>query len=109
MDQLEGRLTDDAHRIMVKSAAEANMNMLRVWGGGMVLPNSFYEACGEYGLLLYQDMFVEEQHHGPKRTQVFENEIRFMVRELSSHLSIVLWSGCNECIVCMNPKYMHHL
>lgn len=103
MDQMEGRFTDEAHRILVASAAKANMNMLRVWGGGMVLPSSFYEACDEYGILLYHDMmFVEEQHHGPKRTQVIEDEVRFTVRELSPHPSIVLWSGCNECTVRMN-------
>jgi len=103
MDQLEGRLTDEAHRCLVQSAAQANMNMLRVWGGGIVLPDSFYDACDEYGILLYHDMmFVEEHHHGPTRTQVIENEIRFVVRELSFHPSIVLWSGCNECTVLMN-------
>jgi beta-galactosidase/beta-glucuronidase len=49
MDQLEGRLTEDAHRIMVYSAAEAGMNMIRVWGGGMVMPQRFYDACDEIG------------------------------------------------------------
>lgn len=102
MDQLEGRLTDEAHRVMVASSAKANMNMLRVWGGGMVLPDSFYEACDELGILLYHDMMFAQQNHGPKKTQVIEDEIRFMVRELSFHPSIVLWSGCNECTVRMN-------
>lgn len=105
MDQLEGRLTDDAHRIMVQSAAEAKMNMLRIWGGGMILPNAFYDACDENGLLIYHDMmFVDEQYHGPTRTQVIEDEIRFTIRELSSHPSIVLWSGCNECTVRMKTE-----
>ena len=42
MDQLEGRLDAQAHRILVKSAADAGFNTLRVWGGGMFLPPSFY-------------------------------------------------------------------
>jgi hypothetical protein len=105
MDQLEGRLMDEAHRIMVHSAAEANMNMLRIWGGGMILPNAFYDACDEKGILIYHDMmFVEEQYHGPTRLQIIEDEIRFIVRELSSHASIVLWSGCNECTVRMKTE-----
>ena len=103
MDQLEGRLTDDAHRILVRSAAEAGMNMLRVWGGGMVLPQSFYHACDQFGILVYHDMMlVEENHHGAKDIPVLKEEIRHMVRSLSTHPSIALWSGCNECVVEMD-------
>lgn len=102
MDQLEGRLTDEAHRIMVQSAAKANMNMLRVWGGGMILSRAFYESCDELGILIYHDMmFVEEQFHGALRIKSVEMEIRHIVRSLISHPSIVLWSGCNECAVEM--------
>lgn len=102
MDQLEGRLTDDAHRLAVHSAVAANMNMLRIWGGGMVLPSAFYEACDEGGILLYHDMmFVEEEGHGPTRTETIEHEIRHLVRSLAPHPSIVLWNGCNECSVVM--------
>ena len=105
MDQLEGRLTEDAHRIMVYSAAEAGMTMLRVWGGGMVLPQSFYDACDEMGILVYHDMMlVEENNHGAKAIPDLELEIRHLVRSLSSHPSIALWSGCNECIVEMDTK-----
>lgn len=102
MDQLEGRFSDEAHRRAVKSAADAHMNMFRIWGGGTVLPQAFYDACDEYGILLYHDMmFVEEERHGPKQTSTIEQEIRHLVRSLSSHPSIVLWNGCNECQVVM--------
>jgi beta-galactosidase/beta-glucuronidase len=103
MDQLEGRLTDQAHRVLVQSAADAGLNMLRVWGGGMVLPESFYDACDELGILVYQDMMlVEQDNHGAKETPVLKRELQHLVRTLSSHPSIVLWSGCNECIVQMD-------
>jgi beta-galactosidase/beta-glucuronidase len=86
MDQLERRLTDRAHRIAVESAAAAHMNMLRVWGGGMILPDAFYDACDEKGILLYHDMmFVEEQGHGALRSQTVQDEIRHIVRSLASH------------------------
>lgn len=102
MDQLEGRLTDAAHRIMVKSARDAHMNMLRVWGGGMILPQAFYDACDENGILVFHDlMFVEEQNHGAMASDDIEDEIRQTIRHLSSHASIVVWSGCNECAVEM--------
>ena len=97
IDQLEGRMADEAHRSMVQSAASAGMNMLRVWGGGMILAASFYDACDEMGLLLFHDMmYVQEQNHPPRRTMVQEEELRFNIRELASHPSIVIWNGCNE-------------
>ena len=46
----------EAHRYLVQSAAHAKFNMLRVWGGGMFLPDAFYDACDEFGILIYHDM-----------------------------------------------------
>ncbi|CAB9515754.1 Beta-mannosidase A [Seminavis robusta] len=117
-DQLEGRVAKDAnidddkpnnnekaYEIIVQSAAAANMNMIRVWGGGKVLPQSFYDACDEHGIMLYHDqMFVDENKHGPHETSTIEQEIRHMVRSLASHTSIVVWNGCNECQVVMGTK-----
>jgi beta-mannosidase len=102
-DQLEGRLSNQAHRIVVQSAARANMNMIRIWGGGMVPPDAFYDACDEEGILLYHDMmFVDEEGHRPVKTDTVEQELRHLVRSLSSHPSIIVWSGCNECDVVMD-------
>lgn len=98
MDVMEGRWTTEAHRSLVQSAARANMNMLRVWGGGAILPDMFYDTCDETGILVYHDlMFVGEQNHSAFRTNTIEREIRHIVRKVSSHPSIILWSGCNEC------------
>ena len=65
MDELEGRLDDAAHRRLVMSSAEANMNTLRVWGGGMFLPSSFYDECDKQGILVYHDMQYAQQGHAP--------------------------------------------
>jgi hypothetical protein len=102
MDQLEGRLDGRAHRTVVQSAAQANMNMIRIWGGGMIPPKDFYDACDEEGILLYHDMmFVDEEGHRPIQTLTVEQEIRHVVRELAVHPSIIVWNGCNECNVTM--------
>ena len=97
MDQFEGRLKSESHRILVKSAATAKMNMIRVWGGGSIPPDSFYDACDEEGIMIYHDMmYVEEQYHGPHVNAMEEMEIRHIIRTLSSHPSIIMWVGCNE-------------
>jgi len=111
-DQLEGRYSFDSldindltYRTVVESAAAARMNMIRVWGGGKVLPQAFYDACDEYGILVYQDqMFVEEGNHGPSQTVTIRQEIQHAVRSLASHPSIVIWNGCNECQVVMGTE-----
>ena len=104
MDELEGRLDDDAHMRLVQSSAEANFNTLRVWGGGMFLPDSFYNACDANGLLVYHDMQYAQQGHSPMKTKVQENELRHNIRRLASHPSIVMWDGCNECHVVLNTS-----
>lgn len=110
-DQLEGRYSysshtvDQSYQTIVQSAAAAHMNMIRVWGGGKVLPQAFYDACDELGILLYHDqMFVDEQRHGPSKTPAIQREIQHFVRSLASHPSIVIWNGCNECQVVMGTS-----
>mmetsp|Transcript_32269 Transcript_32269/g.96784 ORF Transcript_32269/g.96784 Transcript_32269/m.96784 type:complete len:140 (-) Transcript_32269:198-617(-) len=99
MEEMEGRLSDSAHERMVQSAVEANMNTLRVWGGGMFLPDAFYDACDERGIAVYHDMQYAQNGHSPANATTQEDELRHQARRLSSHPSIVIWDGCNECSV----------
>ncbi len=97
-DHLLTRLTRDrlAHRI--DQAVGANMNLLRVWGGGIYESEDFYELCDEAGVMVWQDFLLacaaypEEEPH---RTE-FEAEAREHVSRLSAHPSLVLWNGGNE-------------
>lgn len=102
MEELEGRLRDDAHVALVRSAADAHMNTLRVWGGGIFLPDAWYDACDELGLLVFHDLQYAQQGHAPRSGAVQAAELRHQVRRLASHPSIVVWDGCNECQVYMD-------
>ena len=55
VDIFHSRATDATLRAMVTTAVAANMNMLRVWGGGMYYPDAFYDACDEMGVLVWQE------------------------------------------------------
>ncbi len=55
MEEMEGRMSGEAHRQLVRSAVDAGMNTFRLWGGGMYLPPAWYDACDEYGMLIYHD------------------------------------------------------
>lgn len=104
MDELEGRYSAQAHREMVRSAVGAGMNTLRVWGGGVFLPDPWYEECDSLGVMVYHDMQYAQEGHAPAKTSIQETELRHQIRRLSHHASIVIWDGCNECTVKMNTS-----
>merc|ERR1719498_328754 len=89
---------------MVKYATEAKINTLRVWGGGMFLPDAWYDACDEFGILVYHDMQYAQGGHSPKASAAEDGELRHMIRRLSHHPSIMVWDGCNECQVKMHSS-----
>ena len=62
-DQFPARITDGQYKDLIQSAASANMNMLRVWGGGNYEDNRFYDLCDEYGILIWQDLMFACAHY----------------------------------------------
>jgi hypothetical protein len=97
MEEMEGRMSGEAHRQLVRSAVDAGMNTFRLWGGGMYLPPAWYDACDEYGMLIYHDQMFAQGNHGPTGSATEAAEIRHVVRGLSHHPSVAVWDGCNEC------------
>ncbi|MFN0188244.1 MAG: glycoside hydrolase family 2 protein [Bacteroidia bacterium] len=88
----------DDYKSIVLKAKEAGMNMLRIWGGGVYLPDAFYDYCDQYGMMVWQDfMFACSMIPGDTafaanvRTEAIQQ-----VERLSSHPCIVLWCGNNE-------------
>lgn len=75
-----------------------HMNMLRVWGGGVYASDSFYNACDENGILVWQDlMFACAMYPGNKEfTDNVVQEIIQQKNRLSNHASLALWCGNNE-------------
>lgn len=91
----------------IKSAAEANMNMLRVWGGGYYESDIVYDLCDRYGILVWQD-FCYACYPAPFYNQRFiENaliEAEDNIKRLRHHASLCLWCGNNE-IEIMSPLW----
>lgn len=85
---------------IIASVAAANMNMLRVWGGGWYEKEEFYDACDRYGILLWHDLMFSCSTYPaePWFLQSVEAELRDQVRRLSSRTCIALWCGNNECL-----------
>ncbi|MFD3515964.1 glycoside hydrolase family 2 protein [Streptomyces sp. NPDC058657] len=97
-DVLPSRVTPERYRTRLTQAAGANIDLVRVWGGGIYEDDAFYAACDELGLMVWQDFlfacaaYPEEQ---PLRGEV-EAEARDNVVRLMPHPSLVLWNGNNE-------------
>ncbi|GAA3786733.1 glycoside hydrolase family 2 protein [Streptomyces phyllanthi] len=97
-DVFPSRITRERYRERLTQAADAGVDLVRVWGGGIYESEDFYEACDELGLLVWQDFpfacaaYPEEQ---PLRGEV-EAEARENVVRLMPHPSLVLWNGNNE-------------
>ena len=97
-DSFPTRITKAKYRQLVGSARDANMNMLRVWGGGIYESDDFYDACDEMGILLWQEfMFACSLY--PATPEFLDNvrqEAIDNVTHLRNHPSIVVWCGNNE-------------
>ncbi len=97
-DVFPTRITPERYRVRLTQAADAGVNLVRVWGGGLYEDRAFYDTCDALGLLVWQDFlfacaaYPEEQ---PLRGEI-EAEARHQVARLAPHPSLVLWNGNNE-------------
>jgi beta-mannosidase len=98
VDQLVDRATPAVYRHLLRSMIEANMNMVRVWGGGWYEQDVFYDLCDELGLLVWQDFMMACALYPDTRAFLVElaAEAKYQVRRLHDHPSLALWCGDNE-------------
>lgn len=99
-DNFLTRVTDSIYEKTILDAVNANMNMLRVWGGGIYENDIFYDLCDKYGILVWQD-FMFACSMFPAEGEFLENirlEAIDNVRRLRNHACIALWCGNNECL-----------
>lgn len=97
-DSFITEVTEERYRYEIESAVAANMNMLRIWGGGIYESDTFYRLCDEHGILVWQDfMFACSMYPGDQAfLDNVEQEAIDAVTRLRNHPSIVLWCGNNE-------------
>ncbi len=99
-DAFESRQTPERYRELLESAVAANMNMIRLWGGGQYEKDCFYDLCDELGLLVWHDQMFSCAVY--PADDAFLDDVRaeteYQVRRLQRHPCIALWCGDNECI-----------
>ncbi|KGO80144.1 beta-mannosidase [Flavobacterium cauense R2A-7] len=97
-DSFLPKAKDSVYKSIVKNAVDANMNMLRVWGGGVYADDAFYEECDKKGILVWQDfMFACAMYPGDDAfLENVKQEVVDNVNRLQNHPSVALWCGNNE-------------
>ncbi|MDD3885537.1 MAG: hypothetical protein PHI35_01550, partial [Victivallaceae bacterium] len=105
-DAFPARCTPELYRETIASASAANMNMLRVWGGGVYESDLFYDICDESGLLVWQDMMFACAIYPSDDEFLAEiaAEAEFQAKRLRHHACIALWCGDNECLGSVNRQ-----
>ncbi len=99
-DALPSNATPALTRKLLQAAKDANMNMIRVWGGGYYEKDFFYDICDELGLLVWQDfMFSCSLYPStPEFLDEVRNEAEYQVMRLQHHACLALWCGDNELL-----------
>lgn len=97
-DSFLPEITEERYKKMIQSVADANMNMLRVWGGGIYEDDFFYDICDEMGILIWQDfMFACAMYPGDAAfVKNVQKEAVQNIKRLRNHACIALWCGNNE-------------
>ena len=97
-NSFQNKVTNQHYEKLLSDVVESNMNMLRVWGGGIYENDIFYDLCDEKGILVWQDfMFACAMYPGDKAfLENVKEEAKQQVKRLRNHPSIALWCGNNE-------------
>lgn len=94
-----GCVREEKYTKLLKLAMTGNMNMLRVWGGGIYEKDVFYRTCDELGIMVWQDFMIACSHI-PENNKAWEEnalkECEYQIKRLRNHPSVVYWSGGNE-------------
>ena len=96
----ENEQTPERYRNLLESARLANMNMIRVWGGGQYEKDVFYDTCDELGIMIWHDMMCSCAVYPGDDAFLGEikAELEHQLRRLRDHASIAMWCGDNECL-----------
>ncbi len=109
LDVFFPRVTEEKYRYFIESVKKANMNMLRIWGGGIYENEIFYDLCDEHGIMIWQDfMFSNSMVPGDEAfLKNVEKEANTIVRQLRNHPCMASYCGNNEVLMFWNNRWKH--
>ncbi len=113
-DSLPGRVTKQRYRKLLEMARKANINMLRIWGGGLREKKAFYDLCDEMGILVWQEFpfACPRTHHYPKTKEflgLVDKETKGILEILYNHPSVIHYCGGNEFSYLRNREMVDRI
>jgi beta-mannosidase len=102
IDNLYGRVQLNRYQRLLELARDANCNLLRVWGGGLLEREEFYDLCDHHGILVWQEFHQSSSgiNNRPpddaEYLQYIEEQARQMIPQKRNHPSLAIWCGGNE-------------
>lgn len=102
-DALLPNVTQERYKRIFEDVKAANMNMLRVWGGGIYEADEFYDEADRNGILIWQDFIFacSSYPHDPLFVGRVESEAEYNIKRLRGHASLAMWCGNNEIYEAM--------
>lgn len=91
-------VSNDDYREVINTAVNSNMNMIRVWGGGVYERDIFYELCSRSGILVWQDFMFACAMYPPHDlfAESVSREARYQIKRLRNYPALAMWCGNNE-------------
>jgi beta-mannosidase len=99
-DPFPHRVTKEQYELRIRDLYSVEVNAIRIWGGGIYESDHFYDLCDELGIIVWQDFLFACAAY-PETPAMFaevEEEAHQAITRLSTHASLVMWCGGNECI-----------
>lgn len=101
-DVLYGAVSEEKRVHLIRLAKEAGVNILRVWGGGLIETDSFYRLCGEAGIMVWQEFILSSSgiENTPSETETYKElmkeQAEIIIKNKRNYTSLVIWCGGNE-------------
>ena len=102
LDMMYGAVTEERYREVLEGLAKANINLVRVWGGGLIEKEVFYRLCDRLGIMVWQE-FIQSgsgisnvPSELPAFLELLQKTAEHATKEKRNHVSLTYWSGGNE-------------
>ncbi|TYP74722.1 glycoside hydrolase family 2 protein [Paenibacillus methanolicus] len=108
LDHMYGNVTDERYSWMARLAKEGNLNLLRIWGGGIIEKSALYDLCDEHGILIWQEFIQSssgidnEPSKRPEFLPLLARNAVAALKDRRNHVSLTVWSGGNELMSAPN-------
>ncbi|WP_214627441.1 glycoside hydrolase family 2 protein [Paenibacillus agaridevorans] len=102
LDLMYGNVTEEHYEWLVYQMKQAHINMVRVWGGGVIEKTRFYELCDSFGILIWQEFIQSSSGYDnipskhPRFLALLGQSAVHALRNRRNHVSLAVWSGGNE-------------